>query len=335
MSEITQKVILVTGAGGYIGSIMTYMLLQQGYRVIALDNYSTGYREPLSILCQKYQDRIELVEADVRDDLSAVLENKSIDGVLHLASPCDVDESARDPQKYIDNIENGTSSLIQQMRRFGVRKIIFSSTCAVYGEPHRLPITESHPLRPKSQYGMSKLNAEDIIVSSGMDYLIFRYFNVCGTSDDCRFGDSKRPSTALIQNAVRGALGIAKFKMTCPNVNTKDKTPIRDYIDVADLSWAHILGLEYLFRGGPSDRINLGAGRGYSVLEIVKKVESATSQRLSIEAGTEPRQGEIKKIYASAKKANKLLGWRTKYDISLSINNLVKWYSKRPQGWQR
>lgn len=170
------------------------------------------------------------------------------------------------------------------MTKFQVKNIVFSSTCAVYGESTYIPIDEKHPINPISAYGESKRMSEKIIEwyakLKGLRYLLLRYFNVCGASDDSIFGDSKKPSFHLMQNAIRGALGIEPFQLTYPEVETSDKSPIRDYVNIVDLNQAHLLGLEYLLKGGKSDVINLGTGSGNSVLEIIKKVEEITGKKL-------------------------------------------------------
>ena len=162
--------------------------------------------------------------------------------------------------------------------------------------------------------------------------MILRYFNVCGASDDGLIGDSKKPSTLLVQNAVMGALGIEPFYLTCPQVSTPDKTPIRDYINVVDLNEAHLSALDYLMNGGQSEVINLGTGTGNSVLEIVKKVEEATGYKFDLKKTT-PRQGDDPKKIASIDKAKKILNWEPKRTIKDSVKSLMAWYNQHPKGW--
>ena len=327
------KNILVTGAAGYIGTCATNTLLEEGYFVVAIDNFSAGYRQPLEILKKAYPNSLVVIEKDILSDLDSIFLSYSIDAILHFASPCNVDESVKNPKKYFDNIEYGTRNLITYAINHKVQYFIFSSTCAVYGEPVRLPISEDHPTNPINPYGKAKLAAENIVKNSTIKYMIFRYFNVCGTSKDAKFGDSKRPSSALVQNAVRGVMGIEAFSITCQRANTKDGTPVRDFIDVMDLVWAHILGLKFLSNGGNSEIINLGTGRGYSVLEIIERVESITGTSIDKKISNVLRHGEIEKIYASYRKANNVLHWRPKLNISISIRNLIKWYTDNPSGW--
>lgn len=333
------KKILITGAGGYIGSVATYLFLQKGYEVVAVDNFSTGFRQPLEWLQKKFgRDWLRFYEADLKGDLSPILEKETgIEIVVHYAASCLVDESMKNPYKYFYNNVLATLNLLETMKNFKVKNIVFSSTCAVYGEAQYLPVDERHPTNPTNPYGSSKRMAEEIIEWYGklfdFRYLILRYFNVCGASDDGAIGDSKKPSTLLVQNAVRGALGIEPFYLTCPEVDTIDKTPIRDYINVVDLNEAHLLAVEYLLNGGKSEVVNLGTGTGNSVLEIIKKVEEVTGKKIEMKKTT-PRQGEYAKIYASIEKAKKILGWQPKRTIKNSIISLVRWYERHPKGWQ-
>ncbi len=335
-----RKKILVTGGGGYIGSVATDLFLQAGYEVVVIDNLATGYREPLEYLQEKYgEKRLRWFELDLTKDLRVVFEmEKGIEAVVHYAAHCLVDESVKDPGKYFRNNISGSLNLIETMTDFGIRKLVFSSTCAVYGEAEYVPVDEEHPTRPKNPYGESKRMVERIIEWYGklgkLDYVILRYFNVCGATEDGTVGDSKEPSTLLVQNAVRGALGIEPFYITSPEVDTPDKTPIRDYINVVDLNEAHLSALEYLAKGGRSEIINLGTGSGNSVLEVVKMVQEVTGKTFSL-ARTTPREGEYATMVAKIDKARKVLGWSPKRTIRDSVNSLVKWYQVHPQGWRK
>lgn len=331
------KKILITGAGGYIGSVATYMLLQGGYNVIALDNFSTGYRQPLELLQEKYgKEKLVIYEADITKDIDNIFQNEmNIEAVLHYAASCVVDESMKNPGKYFFNNVCGSQNLLTSMMKHKIQNIIFSSTCAVYSEG-QTPMDEKHPIRPTSPYGASKRMAEKLMEWYGklknLHFVILRYFNVCGASDDGLIGDSKKPSTLMVQNAVRGALGIEKFYLTCPEVDTPDKTPIRDYINVVDLNEAHVKALDYLFKGGKNEIINLGTGTGNSVLEIVNHVQSVTGVKYPLEKTT-IRQGDDSKKIAVINKAKSVLGWEPKRTIKDSITSLTKWYKSHPNGW--
>ena len=223
------------------------------------------------------------------------------------------------------------------MLYFNLSTIIFSSTCAVYGDARYVPVDEKHPTAPANPYGASKLMTEQMIRWYGetgkLRYVILRYFNVCGASGDGEIGDSKKPSSLLVQNAVRGALGIAPFYLTCPVVNTPDKTPIRDYVNVEDLCEAHLKALEYLENKGSSTTLNLGTGTGNSVHEIIDAVQKVTGTSFCI-GRSRPRSGEYPRMIASIAKATKVLGWKPRRTIKDSITSLVSWYQKYPKGWR-
>jgi UDP-glucose 4-epimerase len=346
---MSDKTVLITGAGGYIGSVATDLLLSNGYKVVALDNYSNGYEEPLKFLQGKYgKENLSIYRRDTKEDLTDIFEEeKGIEAVLHYAAFCKVDESMKNPSMYFDNNVSGSLNLFDTMLKFGVKNLVFSSTCAVYGESQYVPIDTNHPTNPANPYGESKLMVEKIIKwlgsQKGLNYVILRYFNICGASDDGTVGDSKKPSVLLVQNAVRGALGIEPFYLTYSEVDTPDKSPIRDYINVVDLNEAHLKALEYLKKGphsakasrgeGQSEIINLGTGTGNSVLEIVKTVEEITGKQIPRTVG-EKREGEYAVAIADIKKAEQVLGWKPNRSIKDTVESLVKWYGKHPNGWE-
>lgn len=337
--KISNK-ILITGCGGYIGSVATYLFLQSNYEVIGIDNFSTGYEEPLKLLQKKFGPRLfRYYQFDLKENLDSLFKKeKNISAVVHYAASCLVDESMKNPEKYFENNVYGSLNLIKTMLNNDIKKIIFSSTCAVYGEAQYVPVDENHPTNPINPYGESKRMVERMIEwfgkINGLKYVILRYFNVCGASDDGLIGDSKKPSTLLVQNAVRGALGIEPFYLTCPQVNTPDRTPIRDYINVVDLNEAHKKALEHLYNEGKSEIINLGTGLGNSVLEVVKAVWETTGKKFDLKK-TSPRQGEYAIMIASIKKAKKILNWQPKRTIKDSVKSLVTWYKRRPYGWTK
>ncbi|MFZ6034752.1 MAG: UDP-glucose 4-epimerase GalE [Patescibacteria group bacterium] len=331
--------ILVTGAGGYIGSVATQLFLKNGYEVVAIDNFATGYREPLELLKKNFPGKFNYYETDLKGDLSPIFEKeKNISAVIHYAASCIVDESMKNPGKYFENNVAVTANLLSAMDKYGINKVIFSSTCAVYGEAEYYPIDEKHPLKPTTPYGASKKMSEEVIQwygkIKGFKYVILRYFNVCGASDDGTVGDSKKPSTLLVQNAVRGAMGIEKFYLTCPEVDTPDKTPIRDYINVVDLNEAHLKAYEYLSKGGVSEIINLGTGKGDSVLEVVEQVKKITGKEISFDRAN-TRQGDDAKKIADISRAKTVLGWSPKRTMEDSVKTLVAWYKTHPQGWDK
>lgn len=331
--------ILITGAGGYIGSVATSLLLEKSYEVVALDNFTTGFRGPLDLLKEKYGDKLRYYKTDLAADLSPIFQKeKDIAAVLHYAASCSVNESMQNPYKYFSNNTWATTNFIKHIVDNNIKNIVFSSTCAIYGEAQQEKIDENHQTNPSNPYGESKRMSERVIrwynKLKGLNFVILRYFNVCGATDDGLIGDSKKPSVHLMQNAVRGALGIEPFQLTCGKFDTPDGTPIRDYVNVVDLDTAHLLALEYLMNGGKSETINLGTGTGNSVMEIIKQVESITGKKIDVKPG-EVRRGEPAKLIASNEKAAKVLGWRPTHTLEQSVKSLVDWYTKHPNGWEK
>src|SRR5258708_11479411 len=263
--------ILVTGAGGYIGSVAVYLLLQNDYEVVALDNFSTGFKQPLELLQQKFPNKLKTYQKDTQNDLAKVFdENPDTLAIIHYAASLCVNESMKEPQKYFSNNVCGTQSLLSSALKCNIKNIIFSSTCATYGDVQKIRIEETEATNPTNVYGASKRMAEQILQwygkLNGLKFVILRYFNVCGASDDGLIGDAKKPSIHLMQNAVRGALGLEEFFLTYASVNTPDKSPIRDYVNVVDLAQAHLSALNYLLEDGKNEIINIGTGSGKSVL---------------------------------------------------------------------
>ena len=333
------KKLLVTGAGGYIGSVATSLFLEKGYNVVAVDSLVRGFKQPLELLQQKYgQDRLSFYQLDLRTQAHEIFEKEQdIDTVIHYAAFCNVGESEKNPELYFDNNIAGTLRLLESMKKHNVNKLVFSSTCSLYGEPKTEALDESYPVDPTSHpYGESKYMAERIInwfhKIHGLNYIILRYFNVCGATDDGTIGDSKKPSFHLMQNAVRGALGIDEFYLNFTPADTPDGSPIRDYVNVVDLNNAHLLAVEYLERAPQPEVFNLGTGVGNSVMEIIKTVERITGTKLEMKEG-ERRKGDVSKAVASNAKITKMLGWTPSHTIEDSVNSLITWYKAHPKGW--
>jgi UDP-glucose 4-epimerase len=330
--------IMVTGAGGYIGSIATKLFLQKGLEVVAIDNFSRGYKQPLEQLQKEYGSKqLRFYKQDLLEDFSELFKKEpGIELVVNYAAVCSVNESMEKPELYFQVNTMGTNNLIMQMMDHGITRIVFSSTCATYGSSEYVPLDENHPTKPDSPYGESKLLVEKMMKwyskLGKLNYVILRYFNVCGASDDGTIGDSKKPTVHLMQNAVRGALGIDSFYLTCGTFNTPDGTPIRDYVNVVDLNEAHYAAIQYLLNGGSSELINLGTGTGNSVLEIINKVQEITGVKFEFTRG-DVRKGESDKLIASIDKAKKVLGWEPKRSIEDSVKSLVTWYKHHPYGW--
>ncbi|NCU44374.1 UDP-glucose 4-epimerase GalE [Candidatus Falkowbacteria bacterium] len=332
-----KQTVLITGGAGYIGSHAVKLFLSRGYRVVVFDNLSRGWRQPIDIL--KQLGDLQLVEGDLTKpaDLAKLFNDYQFAAVLHFAALCLVDESMSQPERYFYNNVVGSLNLLEQLRQHGCPPLIFSSTCAVYGESQYLPMNEQHPTNPANPYGESKLMVEKMIQWYGsqhqLPYTILRYFNVCGADGQGMIGDSKKPSQLLLQNAVRGALNIEPFAYTCGQVDTPDGTPIRDYIDVEDLVAAHAAAYDYLVATGSSQIINLGNGQGYSVTEIVSAVENNLHCQL-VKAQAPARLGEYAQVYADNSKAKQLLAWQPRKSLDDSIVSLVKWYHNFPTGYQ-
>lgn len=331
------KKVLITGGAGYIGSHAIKLFLEKKFEVVSFDNFFRGYKEPLRILNKL--GKLKVVEGDLRNkkDIQKVFNDNKIDSVIHFAALCSVNESMDHPELYFENNVEGSLNLFEAMRNAGVKNIIFSSTCAVYGDAKYLPVDENHPQNPVNPYGESKILTEKMLRwygdLRGFKYAILRYFNVCGADIDGVIGDGKKPSSLLVQNAVRGAMGIEQFFYTCPKVNTPDGTPIRDYIDVEDLVAAHYLAYKYLQKIDSGGEIfNLGNGMGWSVAEIVSKVEEVFGKKI-IKKKRKARKGEHAKIYADSSKAFKILKWKPKKTIEDSVLSLRKWYEKYPNGY--
>lgn len=333
-----KKTILVTGGAGYIGSHAVKLFLEYGYSVVVFDNLSRGYEEPLNIL--KKIGNLKFLRGDLmnKDDVAKLFRYNKIDSVIHFAAFCSVHESMENPELYFKNNTFGSFNLLQAMKKHEVKNIVFSSTCAVYGESQYVPVDENHPQNPTNPYGESKLMVEKMLKWYGeiyeFRYVVLRYFNVCGADAEGQIGDSKKPSPHLVQNVVRGAMDIEPFQYTCPKVATPDGTPIRDYIDVEDLARAHYSAFQYLESGRKNNIFNLGNGKGYSVEEIVLEVEKEFGIKIKKTQGPS-RKGEYAKIVASSQKAKKELHWKPQKNLQESITSLKKWYSRFPKGYTR
>ena len=334
--------ILVTGAGGYIGSVASELLLKAGFDLVCLENFVRGYRAPLELLQSRYGvERLILEEADLAtSDLNTIFARHQIEAVMHFAALLNVGESMHMPVEYFSNNIVGTQRLIEAMHHASVRQLVFSSSCTVYGNAQYLPLDEAHPVvQPESVYGASKKICEDMLSWYSklgiLEYVALRYFNVCGATDDGQIGDSKRPSFHLMQNAVLGAMGLREFTFNYATVDTPDGSPIRDYVNVVDLGEAHVAALQFLQREKRTEIFNLGTGTGNSVLEIVNMVKQVTGKDFSVAPDPNRRTGEADRMVADYRKAEKLLGWKPKRSLEQSVQSLITWYSSHPTGWER
>lgn len=325
---MAKPAILVTGGAGYIGSHAVKALATASFHPISFDNLSTGHRELVT--------GGELVEGDLLDKkkLEEVFEKQEITAVMHFASHCYVGESWEDPFKYYHNNLVNALHLFGVMLRHNVKKFIFSSTCAVYGNPERVPISETHPLNPINPYGRSKLFIEQMLhdfdAVYGLRYISLRYFNAAGADPEGVLGEDHDPETHLIPRALDVALDrLPALTVNGDDYPTPDGTCVRDYIHVTDLASAHLLALQRLLNGGKSDVFNLGTGQGFSIRQIIDQVERTTGKRIPITIGPR-RTGDPPVLVANAKKASRELGWKSKYaSLEQVISTAWNWHRVR------
>ena len=326
------KQILVTGGAGYIGSHCVLALIKQGYKVVIFDNFSTGHKTTAETLMQ-YGD-VSLYEGDLLEytSLNEVFKSFDIDAVIHFAAFSQVAESVKNPQKYYINNVCGTVNLLKSMLENGVKKIVFSSTAATYGEPKYTPIDENYPQNPINPYGQTKLTIEKIMDDYDKAYDLrsvrLRYFNVAGADSEGRVGEWHEPETHLIPNILKSTFAGGKtFEMYGTDYNTKDGTCVRDYINVEDLADAHILALEYLNKGGETNFFNLGTNDGNSVKDVFRTCEIVTGKKIDLR--TCPRRdGDPAVLVADNTKARRILHWQPKRDLTQSIQTAYDWEKK-------
>jgi UDP-glucose 4-epimerase len=325
--------VLVTGAAGYIGSHALRCLLRSGHQAFALDNLSRGHREAVPA-------EAPFFELDVRqtDALTELLTQHGIDSVMHFAALAYVGESVTEPLKYYDNNTVGTLSVLKALERAKVPRLVFSSTCATYGQPEVMPIRETAAQQPINPYGWSKLFSERMLEdhaanARGFSHAVLRYFNVAGSAEDGLIGEDHDPETHLIPAILQAALGkrdqITIFGDDYP---TPDGTCIRDYIHVEDLVEAHVLVMEAL---KPDQRLvyNLGVGRGHSVKEVVDAAKSVVKRPFKVAIGAR-RPGDPPSLYADASKIQSELGWSARRaGIQGMIESAWRWFSAHPDGY--
>ncbi len=318
--------ILLTGGAGYIGSHVNKELHKKGFRTIVVDNLVNGHRELVRWG--------SLMEVDLlnRKALEEIFRNTRIEAVMHFAAFAYVGESVKNPKKYYVNNVIGTLNLLEVMTKTDVDKIIFSSTCAVYGNPEYIPMDEEHPRNPINPYGRSKLTAEhmleDFCRAYGLRYVYLRYFNAAGADSEGEIGEWHEPETHLIPNLLDAALGIRSCaEIFGTDYDTPDGTCIRDFIHVTDLAEAHVKALVYLLEGGDSDVFNLGTGTGYSVREVVGVVEKVTGRRLRVKESPR-RPGDPPVLVASPSKASRVLNWRARFGIEDIVRTAWEWHRR-------
>lgn len=320
------KRILVTGGAGYIGSQTNLHLLEEGFDTVVLDNLEYGHREVVPL-------QTPFVKGDLLNPkaVKEVFKNHKIDVVMHFAGYISVAESVENPQRYYGNNVVGTLNLLEAMRASGVNRIVFSSSAAVYGVPEKIPIAESVPLSPINPYGETKAIVEGILddyyKAYGLNSISLRYFNACGADRSLRSGENHKPETHLIPLVLQAAAGKRPWVIVNgDDYDTADGTCIRDYIHVMDLASAHVLAMKKLLSDKKvNQKINLGVGHGFSVMEIIKKAKEVTGVDFKVKI-SKRRPGDATKLIADNKKAKRVLGWEPKYsDLDTIIKTAWDW----------
>lgn len=328
---------LITGGAGYIGSHMALKLLDEGYNVVIFDNLEVGHKKIIdSIKSSNTKGRlVEFIKGDLRNknDIESVFKKYNFDAVIHFAAYALVGESVINPKKYWHNNVFGTLNLLDTMIENKTDKIVFSSTCATYGEPKYIPIDESHPQNPINPYGQTKLTVEKIMDeydrAYGLRSVRLRYFNVAGADKFGRTGEWHDIETHLIPNIIKSGInGDKPLEIYGNTYDTKDGTCIRDYIDMEDLIKAHVLSVKYLLGGGKTDSFNLGTEEGSSVLDVYNCAKEVLGKEIKYKL-CDKREGDPAKLIGSSKKAREILGWIPKHTLKESVQNAYNWELKR------
>jgi UDP-glucose 4-epimerase len=325
--------ILVTGGAGYVGSHAVRALVHAGHEVVVYDNLSTGHAGALGAAA-------DLVVGDLADRayLEQVLSRGGFEAVMHFAASIEVGESVRDPLRYYDNNAANTVGLLRAMQASGVRRLVFSSTCAVVGEPERLPITEDQPRRPASPYARAKVAVEWMLEDSqaawGLGFAALRYFNAAGAAADGTIGEDHDPETHLIPNVLFVPLGRKEhIDVFGTDYDTLDGTCIRDYVHVEDLADAHRLALEAL-RPGEVHCYNCGTGRGASVREVIEAARRVTGHPIPVKESPR-RPGDVPVLYADSSRIERALGWRPRHtNLDNIIASAWAWHRTHPRGFE-
>jgi UDP-glucose 4-epimerase len=324
--------VLVTGGAGYIGSHAVRALLDAGRRVVVVDDMSAGHAEavPRSVL---------LVKAGIHDVMAIerLLEDHDLTAVMHFAAWLAVSDSVRDPIAYYQNNVSGTLGLLLAMARAGVKHLVFSSTCAVYGEPDTMPLVETIVPRPINAYGETKLTVERALPhierAHGLRSIALRYFNAAGAHPDGTLGEDHSPEIHLIPRAIEAALDGPPLKVFGEDYPTPDGTCLRDYIHVCDLADAHVRALEKLESGGASAIYNVGTGIPHSVRQVIDVVSAVVGRPVRWESA-ERRPGDPPTLYASSDKLQRELGWTCQYpDLTTIVQHAWRWHQHHPRGY--
>ena len=324
--------ILVTGGAGYIGSVTVELLRGNGESVVVLDDLGHGHRTALD-------EKIPFYEGDTGDRqlVARIAREHQLESCIHFAALIEVGESVVQPARYLENNTVKGIALMGALVEAGVRRVVFSSTAAVYGEPEQIPITEQCRQWPANPYGWSKFFMERVLsaydAAYGLKFISLRYFNAAGATEKC--GEQHDPESHLIPNVLAAAMGQRPaLRVFGNNYPTPDGTPIRDYIHVSDLAEAHILALQHLRRGGPSDFLNVGTGQGYSVLEVLNCAREVTGREIPSQIDA-PRPGDPARLIADPTRAKTVLGWTPKSsDLRSIIRSAWDWRLHHSQGYR-
>jgi UDP-glucose-4-epimerase GalE len=302
--------VLVTGGAGYIGSVTAHLLRRRGYGVVIVDDLSRGHEH--NVLGLAFH-QLHLAETGALADL---MSREVVDAVIHFAAHSMVGESTKKPELYFLNNDGGTASLLSAMIQANVKRLVFSSTAAVYGNPKIVPIPEDLPFDPVNPYGESKVLVEKMLrwmdSCAGLRSIALRYFNACGADPESGLGEEHHPETHLIPLLIQAVVSGKPVTIFGNDYPTPDGTCIRDYVHVADLAEAHLAAIENLLKGGASDVFNVGTGAGQSVLEVMRGVEQATGRKVPHEIGPR-REGDPAVLVANSDKLKRTLGWKPKY----------------------
>lgn len=325
--------VLVTGGAGYIGSHTVRALVEAGHAVVVLDDLSAGHREAVP-------EAVPLVRARVQDEAAVrrTLEAHAIDTVVHFAAWLSVSESVREPARYYANNVAGTLTLLGVMGEVGVKRFVFSSTAAVYGEPAEMPIVETFDTRPINAYGETKLTVEHALPhlerAHGIRSIALRYFNASGAHPDGTLGEDHDPEIHLIPRAILAASGGPPLQLFGADYPTPDGTCVRDFIHVCDLADAHVAAIEALADGACSAVYNAATGTPHSVREVIDTVSAVSGRPVRYEMAAR-RPGDPASLYASSDKLQRELGWRPRYpDLETIVRHALQWHESHPQGYK-
>jgi UDP-glucose 4-epimerase len=321
------KTVLIVGGAGYIGSHTAYLLHKSGYQVIILDNFI--HQQPF------YITWATVVQGDFADEyiLNAIFFRYQIDVVMHFAAFIEVGESVKKPQQFFENNVVKTFALLNVMNRHHVKKIVFSSSCAVYGIPQYIPLDEKHVLAPINPYGKNKLTVEfmlqDYAAAYNLHYVVLRYFNAAGADVKNGLGEWHNPETHVLPILLRAVLDNRPFYIFGSDYKTSDGTCIRDYIHVLDIARAHLLAYKYLCQNNQSNYFNLGSGIGYTVQQLIKTVEDVCNKKVTVSIHS-PRAGDVPILVADFKKAYAVLGWQPQIsNLKAIIESAYAWECMR------